>query len=619
MMNVDHLHSDELEYELMVRGYPTDGTVAEKRKRLRPALRMEKEGITFSNSANLAGDEELRICAEKVRELEVAVENFNYSNASNEYKRYRSRLLHIMGRLNRIQEQEGDSQKGLIMMKCGEISDFLEESVLLLDPIEIPEFPTCIPNETGRSPQNIHTATVSNIASPRLDASQGHNVSPSRNTSLIDVDPQDLATAITDLQVNRAVPTVVTSGTQTITTTTAPIGGTRDIQAPMELFSYPVGVALAPGPTQEALPLSMPNITPAALHYSGATSQTLPACQSQPNIYYQAMQSVTPHLESTSSNPAAITNHPSQRVSFPGLPGNLNREIGFSNRSGVNHDDRLKIFKSVSQWNLKFDGSNSINNFLAGVEELRVACGISKWQLRGAAVVLFTGVALDWFRANVQPSHTWEALVEMLRIAFLPGEYDEDVWADIRSRTQGLHERATTFVAVMQNLFHKLSEVPGEQTRLRIIRRNLLPYIQSQLALTDCDTIAELTVACQRVEDAQARIARFKPPPTNPALVMERELMYNPRQHRHQVTTIDTPRSTDPGPTPLLGNLNQASSSTQPVTRGVQTLTCWNCRQRGHLRRDCRQPRARYCFGCGHPDVTRATCPRCQGNGPVAR
>lgn len=617
-MNVDHLHSDELEYELMVRGYPTDGTVAEKRKRLRPALRMEREGITFSKSVNLAGDEELRICAEKVGELEAAVDNFNYNNASNEYKRYRSRLLHVMGRLNRIQEQEGDSQKGRIMMKCGEISDFLEESVLLLDPVNIPEFPTCIPNEIGRSPQNTHTTTVSNIASPRLDASQGY-VSPGRNTSLIDVDPQNLATAITDLQINRAVSTVVTSGTQTSTTATAPIGGTRNTQAPTELFSYPVGVAPTTGPTREALPLSMPNIAPATLHFSGAASQTLPSCQFQPNIYYRTMQSVAPHLEPMGSNPSANTSHPSRRVSFPSLPGNPDREIGFNNRSGGNHDDRLKIFKSVSQWNLKFDGSNSINNFLAGVEELRVACGITKLQLRGAAVVLFTGVALDWFRANVQPSHTWDALVEMLRISFLPGEYDEDVWSDIRSRTQGLHERATTFVAVMQNLFHKLSEVPGEQTRLRIIRRNLLPYIQSQLALTDYETIAELTVACQRVEDAQARIARFKPPPTNPALVMERELMYNPRQHRHQVTTIDAPRSTDPSPTPLQGNSNQASSSNQPVTRGVQTLTCWNCRQRGHLRRDCRQPRARYCFGCGHPDVTRATCPRCQGNGPVAR
>lgn len=632
-MNIDYLHSDELEHELKIRGYPTDGTVADKRKRLRPAVRMEKEGVVFTKNISLDFDSEIGTCTDKVEELKAAVDNFNFDNAANEYKRYRSRLLYIMGRINRLLDLDNDPRKGQLMVKCGEISDFLEETVLLLEPIKVPEFPSCIPTNmsAGTSPTPANTGS-----SPQRSATQINQSSRSNNVSLIDVDPQDLAGAIGDLQVNDTTRVVITSGTQTISTSNASLASL----IPTVRYSQPGFVApatSAPETTQGSLPLSMQRFAPysAPYQYPSTAFQPQPAVQTQPAFPTQATYQFQPDAQQAQamlkggpqiaqrggvSDFPVATGNPLGRVTFSGLPGDARQNMESTMGSGLEHThDRLRIFKTVSQWNVKFDGSASVRNFLESVDELRVACGISKMQLMGVAIVLFKGVALDWFRANSCQSHTWDDLVTMLRVSFLPGEYEEDIWADIRARTQGQYERSTTYISVMQNLFNKLAERPSEHTRLQIIRRNLLPYIQSQLALIDCYTISDLTVACQRVEDSQAHIARFRPPPTNPTMVTERELMYNPRLYRHQVTALNTAASVNFSQEPSSANSDHVPSPERPLNSRSRNMICWNCRQAGHIKRDCRQPRSKHCFGCGNPDVTKATCPRCSGNGPMAR
>lgn len=580
-MNIDYLHGDELEYELAIRGYPAEGTVAEKRSRLRPALRMEKEGIAFAKHGFIDFGEEIEVCTAKVKNLVEAVDQFNYSKTQTEVKKYRSRLLHIVGRLNRLVCPMEDPRKGELLTKCGEISDFLEESTQLMQPVKVPEFGSVIPGAEASSFSGTTTATNADVPnnSFRQVASD-----QSRNTSLLDVDPTELETAISDLQVNFQTHGTMSANTQAVMT-----GNTTTLSS--------------------VIPVSYPTSMSSATHGFGnwrttglgpVTCQASVPISSQPQQSWQRGQQpqTASAVEYRKDCPKPFT--AGQRVTFPedsvhgvvhGVP-----EV-------VTHD-RLRVFKTVSQWQLKFNGLTGVNNFLEGVEELRMACGVTKTQLKGAAIVLFEGVALEWFRANVDHSHTWDNLVQMLRTAFLPGEYEEDIWADIRARTQGQQERVTTYISVMQNLFNKLGQKPSEEMRLRIIRRNLLPYIQQQLALTDFRTLPELTWACQRIEESQTRIDRFKPPPTNPMFVTERELMYNPRRYK-QVSSIEVP-------TRVEASQNTCSSQATGATpRTVTKQTCWNCRQAGHIKRNCTQPHRKHCYGCGMPNVIKATCPRC--------
>lgn len=180
-------------------------------------------------------------------------------------------------------------------------------------------------------------------------------------------------------------------------------------------------------------------------------------------------------------------------------------------------------------------------------------------------------------------------MVSRLRGAYLSSEYEEDVWNNIRNRTQGVGERVAIYIAMMENLFNKLSTKPTEETRVRMIKRNLLPDLQRQLSLLHVDTLSDLLDACQQVEDVENRASRIRPPPTNHSLVTERDLMF--RRARPQVSAVAA------------------------EVHEVNTVLCWNCRSTGHLHRVCPQPRQRqFCFRCSQDDVTTNTCPKCRLN-----
>nr|CAI5870154.1 unnamed protein product [Callosobruchus analis] len=82
-MEVNRLLGDELTYELQVRELPIGNTVAEKRMLLREALRMERLNLKTFPGKYIA--------------------SFDSDNRENDFRRIYSRLLHVSGRLARLQ------------------------------------------------------------------------------------------------------------------------------------------------------------------------------------------------------------------------------------------------------------------------------------------------------------------------------------------------------------------------------------------------------------------------------------------------------------------------------------------------------------------------------------
>ncbi|KAK4885622.1 hypothetical protein RN001_001893 [Aquatica leii] len=157
-----------------------------------------------------------------------------------------------------------------------------------------------------------------------------------------------------------------------------------------------------------------------------------------------------------------------------------------------------------------------VENFLERIEELRVSRGVSKDQLFLSAVEFFSGNALIWYRSIRDNVHNWNELEHALRRTFLPCDYENSLWDEIRNRTQGDNEPVAIYIAIMENLFKRFSSVPSEITRLSVIKGNLQPYLQSQLTLQLICSISELTRTCRLLEDSQVRTNKFKPPPTKP-------------------------------------------------------------------------------------------------------
>lgn len=125
----------------------------------------------------------------------------------------------------------------------------------------------------------------------------------------------------------------------------------------------------------------------------------------------------------------------------------------------------------VLKWNLKFSGddSMSLSAFLQRVEELRKARNVSIDEVFRAGYDLFCGKALTWFRENIKHASDWPSLVKLLREEFQPADYDERLYDEIKSRTQGSSESIGIYIAIMDNLFSRLPVTIPENKQLKIL------------------------------------------------------------------------------------------------------------------------------------------------------
>lgn len=119
--------------------------------------------------------------------------------------------------------------------------------------------------------------------------------------------------------------------------------------------------------------------------------------------------------------------------------------------------------------------------FLERVEELSQSRKIDKNELFASAVDLFSSKALVWFRSIKNLVNDWNSLVTLLKREFLPSDYDDQLWDEILLQTQRRNESVTIYIAVMEALFNRLSELPSEAKRVKYIKKNVLPQYVTQL------------------------------------------------------------------------------------------------------------------------------------------
>lgn len=255
----------------------------------------------------------------------------------------------------------------------------------------------------------------------------------------------------------------------------------------------------------------------------------------------------------------------------------------------------------VWKWGITFSGDGqgySVNAFLERVEELRECRRVSKEELWLSAIDLFSGPALIWFRAVRRQLESWEELAKFLRQEFLPLDYEELLWEEIKSRTQGSDERLTVFISIMMNLFSRLSNPPAEDKKLAIIRRNLLPYYTDRLALHPVNSLTELFDLTRKIEESRVRIEKFKPPPSRRAC-LEVDLAYQGRLKNCATINVES----DDGPTGTANKFKGEGS-------------CWNCGEPTHFFKNCPSKRKVFCVGCGCNGVYRRECSSCNTPAP---
>lgn len=309
------------------------------------------------------------------------------------------------------------------------------------------------------------------------------------------------------------------------------------------------------------------------------------------------------------------------------LDGKVPQPIGAS--SPINNAFNTNVIpcqnNDIHKWNVSFDGTGSLHDFLSQIELLRVSRGVSDAELFLKCFELFKGSALVWYLSIKSKVTSWAELVAKLKDDFLPCNYQFNLELEINNKTQGVNEPANLFIASMENLFSRLEVVPDEQTRVTKIRRNLLPFYVSQLALHTPKTIDELSNLCKRIEESQLWSERHKSPTTvNNCYLRVSEPRINYNSYGNDNNFPKNPNFSNSHnfsnnhnfSRNLSSNFNSQKSPVYDTRNDVSNVFCWNCNRQGHVYNVCRSPKNIFCYGCGKKNIVKSKCFHCSKNSP---
>lgn len=315
---------------------------------------------------------------------------------------------------------------------------------------------------------------------------------------------------------------------------------------------------------------------------------------------------------------------------------------------------------NIYKWDVKFDGTSKtlgVKAFLERVKELAQARQVSKKQLYDSAADLIDGNARLWLRRVKENGSVtdWDSLVSKLERDFLVDDYDEELWQFIKTRKQKHDESVVIYVSVMESLFDRLSSPAAVSTKIKWIVRNLKSEYVKLLALEKLDNIEDLIKAARRLEVVlfeqlnetsnfrKSRLGMFESvtPNSSPrsfsnSTVHSRSRdeesrppyqQYNSglrcRNSLNNHRTDHSCRSFNNDHRSFVNNVNVEEELIPVHSRrregtanegNMTSVMCWNCKKRGHTYQDCRQRRSKFCYRCGLPNVTVASCKRCSGN-----
>lgn len=262
------------------------------------------------------------------------------------------------------------------------------------------------------------------------------------------------------------------------------------------LSQQPAGLAQPSQEPPDAHPRNLQNLDPRLrqnLHLP--QQQSLNPRQQQPNLYHHQDEFLPRYLpprinEGRDAIPLqsmATTAWPTPTSAQCVTPHNCNRA----------HD--------VYRWGVVFDGdAGKLNAFLNRIDTLRHSRGVDKSVLFLAAGELFAGHAKIWFDSIRDSIANWDDLVGKLRCDFLPPDYELRLLDEIRYRTQGPDEKLIIFISVMIGYFNRLNSPPPISNQIQKIIKNMQPYYQSHLALTDITNMEQLRTICRKLEESRA-------------------------------------------------------------------------------------------------------------------
>lgn len=258
------------------------------------------------------------------------------------------------------------------------------------------------------------------------------------------------------------------------------------------------------------------------------------------------------------------------------------------------HSPRGRMPIDVHKWGIKFsgsDGGTSVLSFIADVEDKAQWRSIDLNCLVAAASEFFEGPAKTWYRSMRGKIDSWSEMKILLRKEYLPLDYYDTLWDEIRSRKQGSNESVGQYVANMIGLFEwlELGEAVAEEAKLAIIKKNLAPFFLEKLALTPIYSISELKEYGKQLEASKQRVD-----------------LYEGGKSKNKCIAPEFAYKATRKPT-----VNVIEVRDQPPSQPDKFI-CWKCQEPGHVFSSCdKKQQGKFCYRCGRAGETVVSCPVC--------
>lgn len=107
---VNRLSSEELNYELVVRGCAVAGTLDERRKVLRASVRLELQGIENQVDYPYTCDEDIAALRLVIDQVGTLMDAFDGNDGSNDHEKIISKFAYAFGRLERFQPESDEAE-----------------------------------------------------------------------------------------------------------------------------------------------------------------------------------------------------------------------------------------------------------------------------------------------------------------------------------------------------------------------------------------------------------------------------------------------------------------------------------------------------------------------------
>lgn len=297
---------------------------------------------------------------------------------------------------------------------------------------------------------------------------------------------------------------------------------------------------------------------------------------------------------------------------------------------------------ALYKWNLKFNGSTPVLEFIDTIEDRVQARGLTEKELLQGFSDLLEDSSLQWFRSIRTHVTSWKTLKGALINKYEQLNYRTRLENDLRNTKQLEGETMSDYLTRLDTMNNRLSPRLKDSTILEIVKLNILPLYYTLLGTTKLTDIGNLLDLAKNFEQYA-----FGPKPANvsnprqhaPATVRNKPTMATINNHELVQDGAYEPKDTQLAAFPQTSTPhhqfnrghphNYSQGAARPAYHGQRysqrpnqfsqdqrQLKCQKCERQGHNYRDCMQYPNPICFTCKTPGQYTNSCRKCNSSHP---